>query len=479
MRHERWLALALWLVAAALSAFTILREIGPHDEGLMLEGAWRIAHGQWPYRDFWSNYPPGQFVVLAGLQKLFGASLLAWRLLAVALDATVALLAYLLVVRETRHRWALLSWLAVAGAMAWPSSPGPNPSALAFGLGAMLAVPRRPLVAGALAGVAVWFRIEIGVACALGAALLCWPAPDRRAALTRLGSAFAITAVVLWLSFLVAGGGDAWHDIVGFFGKQDLQRLPLWVDPHTLKPDKLLESAFAIILLGLGVAWLVYVGVRRPATVKLAALPLAVVGAGYLLGRADAFHLVPLSVALAIGLAVPGRTLLLIGVALIALHGLDRRSGQLLHPPAQAAVPGGVGDGVRTSPADAAALRGLVPYVRRLTPRGEPVFVAVPRYDRVSVGDPLLNVILGRVNPTRYDVVQPGVVTTAKVQREMVRELDGTDVVVVWHDPRATRTEPNGSAKSSGVNILSRYLARDFAPARRFGVYQVLRRSAG
>ncbi len=56
----------------------------------MLEGAWRIAHGQWPYRDFWGNYPPGQFVVLAALNKLFGASLLSWRLLRVALDATVA-----------------------------------------------------------------------------------------------------------------------------------------------------------------------------------------------------------------------------------------------------------------------------------------------------------------------------------------------------------------------------------------------------
>jgi hypothetical protein len=184
-----------------------------------------------------------------------------------------------------------------------------------------------------------------------------------------------------------------------------------------------------------------------------------------------------LSIALAIGLAVPGRTLLLIGVAMIALHGLDRRGGQLLHPPAQAAIPGPAGDGVNTDPADAAALRGLVPYVRRLTPAGQPVFVAVPRYDRVTVGDPLLNVILQRRNPTRYDVVQPGVVTTAKVQREMVGSLAGTDVVVVWHDPRATRTEDNGSAKSSGVNILSRYLADNFTPARRFGVYEVLRRT--
>jgi len=59
----------------------------------------------------------------------------------------------------------------------------------------------------------------------------------------------------------------------------------------------------------------------------------------------------------------------------------------------------------------------------------EAMTAAVP----VHAGDPLLNVILDRSNPTRYDVMQPGVVTTAKVQREMVRELAGTNLVVVWH----------------------------------------------
>jgi hypothetical protein len=473
-RHR--IDVVLWLAAAALSAFTILREIGPHDEGLMLQGAARVAHGQWPYRDFWTNYPPGQFVLLAGLQKVLGASLLSWRVLTVVLDATVSVLAFRLVAREAGERIGLLAWLAVAGAMAWPVTPGPNPTALALGLGAMLAAPRRPLLAGALAGAAVWFRIEIGVACALGVLIAWGDPPPTREALERFGETFAAVVVVLWLPFLLAGSGDAWHDIVGFLGQQDLQRLPLFVDPHTLKPDKVLEAMFPIVLLALAVGWMAYVAIRRPPRMLLGALPLVVVGAFYLLGRADPFHLVPLSVALAIALTLPGRTLLLVGVMLIALHGLDRRGGQLLHPPAQAAVPGGAGDGVNTTPADAAALRRLVPYVRRLTPHGAPVFVAVPRYDRVRVGDPLLNVILGRPNPTRYDVVQPGVVTRAGVQREMVRELRGTNVVVVWHDPRATQTEPNGSSHSSGVFVLQRYLARNFSAARRFGVYEVLRR---
>ena len=52
-------ASALLLAAAALSAFTITRGYQPHDEGLMLAWAHRIAAGEWPYRDFWINYGPG------------------------------------------------------------------------------------------------------------------------------------------------------------------------------------------------------------------------------------------------------------------------------------------------------------------------------------------------------------------------------------------------------------------------------------
>src|SRR3954470_15610750 len=164
-------AVLLFAAAAALSAFTILREIGPHDEGLMLQAAARVAGGQWPYHDFWFNYGPGQPLLLAALWKAFGPSLLAWRVLRVALDATVALEAWLLVRREAPAWLALLAWVAVAGAMAWPTGPGPNPAALALVFGGALAREPAPLAAGALCGVAAAFRPEIGAAGALAVAL--------------------------------------------------------------------------------------------------------------------------------------------------------------------------------------------------------------------------------------------------------------------------------------------------------------------
>jgi hypothetical protein len=115
--------------------------------------------------------------------------------------------------------------------------------------------------------------------------------------------------------------------------------------------------------------------------------------------------------------------------------------------------------------------------VRRLVPPGQPIFVANPRHDLVRVGNPLVYVLADRPNPTRYDVMQPGVVTTAPVQREIVRDLrrSRAELVVRWLSPLATEVEPNGAGRSSGVTVLDRYLAQHYAPVARFGDYQVLR----
>ncbi|UGS37424.1 hypothetical protein [Capillimicrobium parvum] len=473
-RWERWRTPLLLIAGAVLSGFTILREIGPHDEGLMLQAAGRLADGQWPYRDFWWNYGPGQPLLLAAPEKLFGTSLLWWRILRVAIDTVVALLAYRLVRRAGTPEWlALLSWLAVAGAMAWPTGPGPNPTALLLVGVALLLARRQPLLAGALCGVAVAFRPEIGAAGAVSVALL-------GGGLPALGAAAGMALAAL-LPFFVVAPGDMLDDTVGFLGVQHLQRLPLPTHYRGgVDPNKLLEFYLPLILLAGSALWAVWAAVRRPRW-ALSAVPLLAVGVLYLAGRPDEFHLVPLSVALSVALAVAAagersvawRTALIVGLGLVALHGLERRAGQLLHPPALADVPSPVADGVKTSPGDAAALARLLPRIHALTPPGCPIFVAPPHFDKVSVGDPLLYVLAQRPNPTRYDVIQPGVATTAKVQREIVRDLERARpaVLVRWLDPRAIADEPNGSSRSSGVRILDRYLASRYGPPQRFGAY--------
>ena len=229
-------------------------------------------------------------------------------------------------------------------------------------------------------------------------------------------------------------------------------------------------------------------GGAAPPRWALPALPLLAVGLAYLLGRPDEFHLVPLSLLLAVLAAAAGaeprkalQIGLIVALALIAFHGLERRWGQLVHPPALAAVPSPVADGVQATTADAAALAQLLPRIDALTAPGAPIFVAPPRLDKVSVGDPLLYVLAQHPNPTRYDVMQPGIVTTANVQREMIADLERRRpaVLVRWVSPLARADEPDGSSRSSGVTLLDDYLARHYKRVGRFGDYVLERRGNG
>ena len=424
--------------------------IGPHDEGLMLQAARRIGDGQWPYRDFWWNYGPGQPVLLAP----FGGSLVAWRVLRVLLDAIVALLAYRLARSYgASQRVALLAWIAVAAAMAWPSGPGPNPAALALGFGALLLAPARPLAGGALAGLAAVFRPEIGVAAALGLRSV------------RGAAVAAAVAVAGWLPFFVVAPGDLLDQTVGFLGIQDLQRLPFPLDPEGigLDPNKLLEFYAPLVLVaGAALAALV-----RP---PLALVPLTLVGVLYLLGRTDEFHLVPLAAVLPVVLVAAKRLRVaaLVVVALIALHGLDRVATRVVNPPPLERI-----GGVWAQEREARETKRVLEVVGDRS-----IFVAPPVFERVTVGNPLLYVLAHKDNPTRYDVMQPGVVTTAGVQREMVDDLrrDEPELVIHWLDPR-TGPEDNGSGEPSGVTILDDYLDAEYASGRRVGAFLVRERA--
>jgi hypothetical protein len=486
-----WLPAALFALGALLSGLAILNGINPHDEGLVLQAAARVADGELPYRDFYANYGPGQYYLVAGLDLLFGPSLLSWRVVRVALDAGVATLAYALVRRDAPLPLALAAWLAALAAMAQPSIPHPGAPALALGLGALLLARRSPAGAGALAGLAVAFRFDLGAAAIAGAAIA---AGGRRGA-ARAAAAGAGVAALLVGPFVAAAPGDFWDQTVGFaLDEQSLQRLPLpgaW--EGGFEPNKMLAFYLPYVLMAGLALWLALALVRRAPLRLWAPVPLALAGLAYLLARADEFHVAPLAVVLPILLAtLTARELgsdraawalaLVLPLALIALNGLDRSRLELFGPPQLGTIDLDVADGVKTRPAEARALERVVPYLRARVPPGRPVFVANPRHDLVRAGNPLLYVLLDRPNPTRYDVMQPGVVTTAEVQREMVRDLTRSrpELVVRWLSPLAAQAEPNGAGRSSGVRVLDRYLSQRYVPVERFGDYAVLRlRRAG
>src|SRR3954447_783937 len=111
----------LFVAAAAISGFTIPRGIDPLDEGLTLQAARRVAEGELPYRDFLWSYGFAQPLLLGGLFKAFGGSLLWWRVVRVLVDAAAALVVFAVVRREAPAPVALAAWLVAACAMAEPT----------------------------------------------------------------------------------------------------------------------------------------------------------------------------------------------------------------------------------------------------------------------------------------------------------------------------------------------------------------------
>jgi hypothetical protein len=486
-----WLRYGLLLtLGALLSALAVRWGVNPHDEGLMLAAGRRVSDGQLPYRDFYANYGPGQYLLVGGLDALLGPSLMAWRVVRVLLDAGVAVLAYALARRDASEPLALAAWLAVAAAMAYPIIPHPNPAALALGFASLLAARSGPGRAGALAGLAFLFRFDIGIAAATGAALAAAEARGKRTA----GRVIAVAAVVGALAlapFVLAAPGEFWDQTFGFaLDEQGLQRLPLpgaW--QGGFEPNMILQHYFAYVLLAGAALWLV-LALRSRAPLRMwAPAPLALAGVVYLLARADEFHLVPLAAVLPVLLATvadrerragrwPSVAAAVLLLALIAVQALDRKRIQLLDPPPQEEVAVDVADGVEAPEAEARALSRLVRYVRSRVPAAAPIFVANPRHDLVKVGNPLVYVLADRPNPTRYDVFQPGVITSAPVQREVLSDLRRTrpELVVRWDSPVADDPEPNGAGRPSGVHLLDRYLGREYDPVAHFGDYTVLAR---
>jgi len=497
---RRGAPLALLLAGLLVSGATALQGVQVNDEGLMLAAAERVARGQVPYRDFWANYPPGQYHLLGALSELFGTSLVPWRVVRVLADAGVAALTFVLARRGgAPGRLAGVAWVAAICSMASPSGPNPFPVALALALGALLVFERAPVAAGALAGACAAWRTELAAGLVLGvlAALLLSSRRGERAPAARFAAAAGGTAALLYAPVVArAGLGPAWDLLVrhplteyrtyqglpfpfGYDGPLNVSS-PLAFLDDSLEPGLLF---FLPLVLVVGLAAGGAEALRGPgAPLRIATAGFALGPLSYLLARPDFLHTAPLAVVVA-GLAawaVAARPRAATGVvaglalAYVVVQGLDRRWLALREETRRLDLP--VADGVRTDPAVAAELEGAVAAIDRLAPPGAPIYVATRRSDRVTSGSPLLYVLARRPNPTRHDVAQPGVVTTAAVQREIVRDLERTRTPVVVRDTaaRTAAPEPNAGGRSSGVRLLDAHLARRYRPVARVGSLRLL-----
>jgi hypothetical protein len=497
---------ALWIAGALLSGFTLLWYLDPLDEGLLMQAASRIGAGQWPYRDFGWPYGPGHPLLLALADKALGPSVLWWRIVRVAVDATIGLLAYVLVRRGAGERWALAAWLAAVAIVAQPPSPNPGPVALALSLGAVVVAggggavtPRRAVAAGLLAAAAAFWRPDMGVVAAAAVVVALLARGSRRAAAVAAGAAAAAGAA-LYAPFAVAAGpARLWEDLVAASARDGAWwrlpfpflydgRLRAW-PPGALASD--LKDAvgyerplLALVLTAGALAVLLLLRPRGPvAGARLAGVAVLAAGAVvYLRTRPDELHAQPLLV-LAVVLAAPAAAragvrrpagaLLAAGLALVGLYGVSNRAVALLRPPDLVALRLDRADGIRVPAGEAAALPRVVAAIRRLVPPGAPIYVAPRRSDLVTRSAPLLHFLADRPNVLRSDVLLQ---SRPREQAAIVAVLERVRprVVVRWTDPASSQPEPNLRGRPSGSRVLDEHLARAYRLAERDGAYDVL-----
>src|SRR5229473_3649382 len=107
-RHERQIAGLVFLLSFIyLLIFRRYTAMEP-DEGIILQGAQRILHGEVLYRDFFSFFTPGSYYFLALLFKIFGSSILVARTALVFFGGLFSVVNYLLARRVCSRGSALM-----------------------------------------------------------------------------------------------------------------------------------------------------------------------------------------------------------------------------------------------------------------------------------------------------------------------------------------------------------------------------------
>jgi hypothetical protein len=253
----RWIIVAVAALAYLLPLRALLHAPGAAmEEGFMLVFPDRVLHGAVANKDFLYLYGPGSLWVLAAVYKVFGTHLLVERLAGLAQLVGMAVGAGLLVRwwgRSVAVAAVVLNVMFVMPSLQLIAIPWTGGGALALGsLVALLHARhdvgaraesegdvgdrggRWALIGGVLAGFAMLFRIDLGLALALGGTAALWalPRPIIRRAL--IGTAIGLSPYLAHLA--MAGPATVWRGMVidPMIHLRAARHLPVPPDPNRL-----------------------------------------------------------------------------------------------------------------------------------------------------------------------------------------------------------------------------------------------------
>jgi len=509
-------ALGLWSTLRGLG-----RPLGPYDEGILLTDAYLVSLGQIPYRDFYSNYPPGAFLAIAALWKVFGVSVGVERALGVLAHLAIALGAGWVAGQMRGARFSAatagvvlvwLAWLATP-AYAWLLALACAVLACGFALHASQQGSRAAWIAsGVLLGAAgclrhdlfVYFVGALVTLAAVRAALTRRLALDdaERSATRWLTLGAAVPLAVVWIpTFVLAGIGPVVDDlyltqvrhvmparVLPMPELTPLVSMPPLPFPMPAFIARGYEGAVALTLIGpvfalAALAWHRRLGLRGPlAPTLLLALAVAVIP--QMVGRSDPYHsFLTVAPALLLLCAIIeslgrgsglGRAVLVAGA--IGVLGIPvTRQLEIPAPGEPAAWQRGY-PRYGSVPEPEAAREAVLAFVAEHTAPGDPIYVGLQDHSRVFVNEMDIYYLTERTGATRIMQFDPNVVNREDVQRTMAAEIESARPEVAILSTRySDRVEPNES-RNPGSSFLDEHLRSSYEIAERAGPYLLLLR---
>jgi hypothetical protein len=496
---RRWgiaAAFGLPILALGLAAILTLNSAGSmQDEGALLAYADRVLHGAVAHRDFETYYGPGMPWVLAGAFAVAGHHVLVERAVGMLLELVVTL-GMVSVGLRFGTRQGVIAGLLSAAVLICVTPPIASPLLAAVALAVVslrLAAfadlsrsrwPWRYMCAGALAALAITFRIDFAVAVLVS--ILPLLAGRGRASLWYLAG-MAAGLVPLAVHLVIASPGTVVTLITSDAPRAlGARRLPL---PPT-DPAARVELAVLLLAITLDIAAAAVMWRRARASdgtrlvAALALLPLAMLPG--ILQRADEYHLLP-------AMIVPV-ALLALSVPVLVQRG--RRPSVRIRPSSLAYVlcaatlaiavvhttvqqtPGvAVDNQGRSFPvgaADAGEAQAVLTDVDRIARPGQRLFIGPMDMRRTNYTATYMYFLLPQLVPaTYYQEMEP--LSANGPGSHLAADVASADVLVLttkWDD----WSEPNQSSTYYGPAAPNQVVEKSFCLRAQQGTFSVFTR---
>lgn len=541
-RDRRWTAIISIASIAVLSPGVFWGLPG----GVNIVGADRVLDGDIPYRDFWTMYAPGQFYLTAGLFWLFGRHLLVQGIAAVVLRGLAAGMLFRLVRRLEVSRPAAAVVSTVFVSSLWSTAPQidsyvPILPLLLIAIERVVAFLRQRdgrslMIAGALLGVAAWFKHDVAayVAIAVVASLLVMHlttrGTDSRSGFSGslaipcvIGAAIAVALPVVGLIAWYAGA-DVWQNLFVFPAgdfrgvraeaypslvpnltpltswlqnvrnvyklRDALEYLSGWIlcsAPQLVflismavvfvRRRSLKRDTFATVVLFLAMLVLFWSAAHVQRNTHLYSMALVSLCLGAMAWQASSDLLARrrvVRIGLMAGLGVYAIGLLIPPAMQLSLAMRDASGSRSLEFP-------GV-SGIRVSREEYEAYHPIVSFIRRNVAEDERIYVGLERHDATVIGNMRFYYLSQRRNCCRHDELHPGITDRIDVQRDIIDAIQEHRVrcIVLWKFGweesvlDAIKARNAAAVEGAGSDLLDRFIDANFEPVAQYGEYKIL-----